>query len=482
MNEKVSESLWSLLGYTLMILCLGVFIGICYFFYNLDLSSFYSFIDNNAIAYIIVIIAVTIFFGFLFLRYGVRYGLDFSDYLFQSSYTIFYYVLFIVSGIVAVGRLWVWFMNHMDDKINFLFLSSFGIFFFGSIVFIYAFRKSKDKKDTLIADIFIGVFINLGIGFAIVGTILLLAFEFTLAIVLLLLAGIFFSLYFIDKRKINFHKIKNSNGAKMGNNKTDKDKPLVFGMSMLKPPRTDDPYLVVKNNINGKEVSMSKNTIEDDFVSSSEGQNLHNELVKFQSSVGGLPALPTHSIEYEGWFKEVKKGIARKKEQQSLVEHTETIKRFSALHEEYLGLMKKYVSAQETKNEMILAKEKEKLIPLQIDVEKTKLAADKSDHELKIAQNQAEIAKLQNPKQAQPSIREQKEEELWLAQIQTQIDNIKNRPPKPEVTDPIVRKLEKIKEYEKKKEEMINEARTETEKSRIEKMFYNEIRKAMESN
>lgn len=465
-----------------MIFCFGVFVGVCYFFYNLDLSSFYSFIDNNAIAYIIVTIAVTIFFGFIFLRYSVRDGLDFSDYPFQSSYTIFYYVVFIVSGIVAVGRLWVWFMNHMDDKINFLFLSSFGIFFFGSIVFIYFFRKSKDQKDTLIADIFIGVFVNLGIGFAIVGTILLLAFEFTLAIVLFLLASIFFSIYFIDKRKINFQKIKNISGAKMNSNKTNEDKPVAFGLGMVKPPRTDDPYIVIKNNNIVKEVSMSKNTIEDDFVSSSEGQNLHNELVKFQSSVGGLPALPTHSIEYEGWFKEVKKGIARKKEQQSLVEHTETIKRFSALHEEYLGLMKKYVSAQETKNEMILAKEKEKLIPLQIDVEKTKLAADKSDHELKIAQNQAEIAKLQNPKQSQPSIREQKEEELWLAQIQAQIDNIKNRPSKPEVTDPIVRKLNKIKEYETKKEELINEAKTESEKTRIEKMFYNEIRKTMESN
>jgi len=272
------------------------------------------------------------------------------------------------------------------------------------------------------------------------------------------------------------------NKVKTNSNKTNEDKPLVFGMSMLKPPRTDDPYLVVNNIINVKEVSMSNSKVEDDFVSSSDGQKLHSELVKFQSSIGGLPTIPTHSLEYEGWFKEVKKGIARKKEQQSLAEHTETIKRFSALHEEYLGLMKKYVSAQETKNEMILAKEKEKLIPLQIDVEKTKLAADKSDHELKIAQNQAEIAKLQNPKQSQPSIREQKEEELWLVQIQAQIDNIKNRPPKPEITDPIIRKLEKIREYETKKEEMINEAKTEPEKSRVKKMFNNEIGRVMEGS
>lgn len=199
-----------------------------------------------------------------------------------------------------------------------------------------------------------------------------------------------------------------------------------------------------------KGIVMSSTDSFDLITTSQEGKNFYGELVKFQSSIPGLPKLPTHPIEYQGWFKEVKKGVAIRKEQQSIYEYAETLRRYNELHEEYLELMKKYVEAQETKNNMILAKEKEKLIPMQMDVEKTELLARKKRSEVDIAKSEAKIKELQNPQQpSQTSIREQKEEELYLAQIQAQIDRIKNPPAKPSIADPLIRRAEKITELKK---------------------------------
>ncbi|MBA4406565.1 hypothetical protein C0389_04765 [bacterium] len=241
-------------------------------------------------------------------------------------------------------------------------------------------------------------------------------------------------------------------------------------------------YTPLSNSKKNKNRVGSKMNNEENDLIKNEFLPIKREMETLQKQYSGLQTIPDNFLEWDGYFKHAKKMKIVRKSGELIDQQKEYEEKVNELHKVYKNRMDVFVEAQQKKNEMLLAKEKENLIPLQMDVEQTRLRAEKSDHELKIALNQAEIVKLQNPKQTQPSIKEQKEEELWLAQIQSQIDNIKNRPPTPGVTDPVVRKLEKIKEYETKKEEMINEAKTEPQKSRTKKMFNNEIGRIMEGN
>lgn len=207
---------------------------------------------------------------------------------------------------------------------------------------------------------------------------------------------------------------------------------------------------------------------------------LQNDLERFVSRLPGLPKLPTHILEYEGWFRDTKKHIAMDKEKISIDKYSEVVRSYKTLYSNYLDLVEYFVKAFKIKLDFDLTVRRAELHDLQIEVERAELEERKSEHNFKTAQNLAKIEELKNPKPPQTSIREQKEEELFLAQIQAQIDSIKNRPPKPEITDPVVRKLNKIKEFENKREEMKKEAKTEQEKSRIDRVINNEIASIME--
>jgi len=227
--------------------------------------------------------------------------------------------------------------------------------------------------------------------------------------------------------------------------------------------------------------------MEDSDSKSLPDQHLRGEIVKFQSIVPGLPPLPARSLEYEGWFQEVKKRIARRGEQRSMEEQKEVVRRYNDLYKEYLDLAKTHLQAEELKNEVDVIRQRSELSSLKVDVERSELQAKKRMHDLEMAKYEAEIQKLKNPSSppppVPPSIVDQKKVELELAQIEAQIQRIKNPPAPPDKSKPydsITRKLEIIRELEAEWKKQIEKASTDEERDRINILFEEAIEKAKE--
>lgn len=227
---------------------------------------------------------------------------------------------------------------------------------------------------------------------------------------------------------------------------------------------------------------------------SDEGKKLRQELIRFQSMMPGVPPLPTQSLKYEGWFKEIKKHMERTKITRSINEQTEIYSVYNNLYKVYVGLLSTFVDGQNKFNELILAKEEGRLIPLKLKEKEKEILANISKHDLAIAESEAKIKELQNPKQPQQtSIREQKEEEveleeieLRLVKIKAEIDKIKNPSKKTSIADPIINISRDIKEITEAKNREIEiarkEGRSEDEIKRISNLFDKKIYGLMEKN
>jgi hypothetical protein len=69
-------------------------------------------------------------------------------------------------------------------------------------------------------------------------------------------------------------------------------------------------------------------------------ENLEAQLSEFRTVVSGLPSLPKHPIEYEGWFRDVKKRLEIDSQTRTTAAHVNALTTFNRLQEEWLKLGK----------------------------------------------------------------------------------------------------------------------------------------------
>lgn len=106
---------------------------------------------------------------------------------------------------------------------------------------------------------------------------------------------------------------------------------------------------------------------------------LRGELVRLTKEVGSLPAVPNRRVEFEGWFKDVKKRIEMRSERWTLIEHVEIAKRFNDLHSQWLQLARTDYELSRVNARAEVEDAKIKLELKQIEVEMARLDSQLKD-------------------------------------------------------------------------------------------------------
>jgi hypothetical protein len=115
-------------------------------------------------------------------------------------------------------------------------------------------------------------------------------------------------------------------------------------------------------------------------------ENLERQMAEFQAVVSGLPPLPKHRIEFEGWFNDVKKRLEIASQTRTTMALAHALRTFNRLREEWLKLGKieyeisRIGARAEVEDLEIKLKEKQlKLEMAKVDAELRELKTKKLD-------------------------------------------------------------------------------------------------------